>query len=657
MKKTIRNRITLYTCICLISVIIAAEILNVFSQHLNLVKDANQFVTSQADLKAESTDKWLTSQKNIVIQLKSALEYINTTDLKSIKNYLSFAFQYNHLANEYFIANENDPYIYGTHSGDFNADPKQRIWWKMAIKKQDVIFTEPYQDLATNDMIISIAAPLKLKGIQYVILMDISIKELVKLATETKTKSVQAFLINRTGEVITHENKAFLPKEDSATNLCDKLHVDLINSSPSVIKDYNGQKKFIHTAKIENTGWILGFTENQSVVWNNLLKIILQVCIVCTILILIASFLIQLLLKKSLKPIDTLKSFVIQNVIGKENTVTYNDEVAEIAYLIDQIQSKFIDTIQKTQTAVGSIHEDTALTEQQMSSINQSIMDISAMIQEFGSSIETQSDSIHEINSTCSTVESSVDELSKQASNMASRAGTIITHVNTVVPELLESKNSAVDMTSQSRISLENAIEGAKVIHQITNISNAIKDIATQTNLLALNASIEAARAGDAGKGFSVVADEIRQLAEQSNNEINKVDTLASKVLSSVDVLSFESTKVIHFLGETVLEDYDKLEKLAQHYKEDATYYENESNTLNASSEELNAAIQNISNVIQTITDTQEQLDEGTETINSNLQKITMDSASITEESQKIKRDVEELSSTIETFHVEQNQD
>ena len=653
MKKTIRGNIALFASICIVIVVVVSGIVNVFSQRYTLTNDVQQYVTSQANSKAETVNQWLITQGSITHQLKLSIEHLGFDDIQAIQNYLESCFDDNQQAIEYYIANETDPYVYSAHHKRYDLDPKERNWWQMAVKQKGVIYTEPYKDVATNDITISIAEALKIKGKQFVVVSDISINKLLELATATEdNKYVQIFLLTESGDVITHPNKEFLPTDKKTTNLCEKLGIKLNSKSPTMIKDYDGKEKFIHLTPIKSTNWVLGVTESKDKLNASLFDFIKRLYIICSILIIMAAITIRSLIKRFLRPIQTLKEFVANKIIGIENVPVFKKETAEILFLIEQIQENFISTIQNTQSAVVKIHSDATNTEEKMSSINSSIMDISAMIEEFGASSVTQSDSIHEINDTCSSVHSAVTDLSSQASNMAERSNGIIKHVNAVVPELIQSKQSAVTMTSQSKQKLEDAIEGAKVIHQIEDVSMAIKDIAAQTNLLALNASIEAARAGDAGKGFSVVAEEIRQLADQSNLEINKVDDLASKVLSGVTVLSQESMSVIEFLSKTVLDDYNKFEELANQYKEDANYYGNESSTLNASSEELNAAIENIVNVIQTITHTQEHLDHGTEEINENLQKITAESAAVKDETQKVLSDVEELSATVEKFHL-----
>lgn len=176
--------------------------------------------------------------------------------------------------------------------------------------------------------------------------------------------------------------------------------------------------------------------------------------------------------------------------------------------------------------------------------------------------------------------------------------------------------------------------------------------IAEQTNLLALNASIEAARAGEAGKGFAVVADEIKNLSNTTGSEIEKVNQLVGKVMESVNKLSTASNKIIAFLDEIVLKDYDKLEKLAGSYKEDADYYVEVSNVLGTHIDNLSTSIVNINQIIETIDASQKELNGAVQSVNDNLQMITNASENVSSETKDVMKSVTSLQETVEQFNL-----
>jgi len=121
-------------------------------------------------------------------------------------------------------------------------------------------------------------------------------------------------------------------------------------------------------------------------------------------------------------------------------------------------------------------------------------------------------------------------------------------HAKEISEDMEQIRKGSEDVSN----TIQNLVESAKEIQHITT---TIAGIASQTNLLALNASIEAARAGEHGKGFAVVAEEVRKLAEQSNQEVSRVEKLVQDIMlriGNVLISSSENEKYIKKGAETV---------------------------------------------------------------------------------------------------------
>lgn len=650
-RRTIRGSITLQTAIYLILTIIVCEAVAVNLLNSNMSKQARDYVSTEAENNANVVNEWLREEGNIVHTIRNSIAYMNNSDKDFIMDYLENSLAENENALMYYICFGYDGGVFPADHSELDLDPTTRDWWKQAIEKNELIYTAPYKDFASGQMIVSIAEPLMIRGEQAVMLADITIDTLTELVGNVgASENVQGFLLDADGNVISHDNKEFLPKEEGNTVLNDALGVNV--EEVSEIKDYDGKMKYISTSKVDVTSWLFGIVENKSVVTNQIVRSIMIAIVVALVTLLIVLILMSNTVKKSLKPIESMKSFIKDRIVGKDNCREQKDEVSEISYLIDEMKEGFITMIGRTKEESGSIHRKMKDASGKVSSISSNIMEISTAMEETGANVDSQTDSIRHIDDTCKETVLVIDALEDNAREMMNRAQEVMGRVDLIVPELMDGKNNAVNVASDSRKKLQEAIEGTKVIEQIAEVSTSIQGIASQTNLLALNASIEAARAGEAGKGFAVVAEEIKSLSEDTEQEIAKVNDLILKVLNSVHELSEESDHVLAFIDGTVMGDYDKLQMLAESYKNDAGYYAESSTQLGEIAEKVNTSIQNISSLFGTISAAQDEISEAVANVNKNLQEMNSSSENVAEETKGVLESIGTLQDTMDRFHV-----
>ncbi len=646
---SIKGRIILYVALCTIVIIAVTAALSSIVLKDALQTSEHNVLIAEAEGTGDTIDQWLIRQADIVETMKSALAEMDKDDREGIMDFLETNLSQNQDALMYYCCFGYNGGVLPANHSSLDLDPTTRSWWTDALAEGGLIYTEPYTDFATGQMIVSIASPLKIGGEQAVVLADITIDSLIEMVQNVSAdENIQTFLLAGDNSVITHENGEYLPKESGNTILSDVLRIDLESGEITTFTDYDGARKYCIVQEIERTGWKFGITQNTSVIRGKIVGNLVLPLIADLVMLVLSVILLNIVIAAMLKPMSEMKRFIKEKVVGMQNCRAERSEVKEISYLIEELENRVISTIRKTQQETVHIRNMMSATGDHVSAMNGNIMEISALLEETGASVALQTESIGNIDNTCKDVSCSIDELVNSAQTINGRANEIIVRVEQMVPEVLEDKASAIKVTLDSREKLQNAIEETKVISQIVEVSQAISEIAGQTSLLSLNASIEAARAGEAGKGFAVVAEEIKKLSETTENEIDKVNALTDKVMGSVKTLAEASNYIIGFLDDVVMKDYDKLETLADNYKEDATYYAQVSGALNENTKELSVSIANINGILDTINRSQKELDEAVQSVNENLQQITNASETVSGETKDVMNSINVLQTTMD---------
>ncbi|MGI5880013.1 MAG: methyl-accepting chemotaxis protein [Syntrophomonadaceae bacterium] len=199
-----------------------------------------------------------------------------------------------------------------------------------------------------------------------------------------------------------------------------------------------------------------------------------------------------------------------------------------------------------------------------------SMQEVSASTQEIAAGMEEVSASIQEVAASAEEMQVVFNVLQQEMEIESEKAKEIEKRALKVQSTASIAKKETGNLYTDIQAKIQKAIEDVKVVKEISSLAQNIASIADQTNLLALNAAIEAARAGEHGKGFAVVADEVRKLAEESAGSVKNIQGLTEQVQQAVGYLTNNSEEVLRFINDKILPDYDYIESIGVQYRDDS---------------------------------------------------------------------------------------
>ena len=362
------------------------------------------------------------------------------------------------------------------------------------------------------------------------------------------------------------------------------------------------------------------------------------------------SFLIIMVIKKSTKELIDNLDTIAEGDLSLQITTNSNNEFSimkkSLARAIENVRDLITNIMDSSQEINASSEELSASIEEISSKMNE----INSAAAEITSAMENTSASVEEVSASVEQIGASSSELTEKAEAGDATASEIKDRAVQIKLNVEKSRNLAGEIFIEKQSNILKAIEEGKVVKDIQVMAEAISAIAEQTNLLALNAAIEAARAGEQGKGFSVVAEEVRKLAEESSVTVASIQAVIIKVQKAFDNLSYNSKEILQYINERVSPDYKAMGEMGSQYEKDANFLKDFAYTLASNMEELSATMEEINKSIETVSATTEETSTNTFEIVNGVNETTASIEEIARAAQMQTQTAEKLINMVDKF-------
>lgn len=352
----------------------------------------------------------------------------------------------------------------------------------------------------------------------------------------------------------------------------------------------------------------------------------------------------------------------IQSMEEGDFTATYDrsilsrkDEVGIIANASMNTKDKIADAIAHVKRDLIVIGTHSQQTMEDIDAIDESIVDISASAQELSAAMEETTAFTEEMNAATVEIKAEVTNMKHHTEDVDALSAEIKERAEALNEQSKKSHAIASEIYNETNQELRQSIEKAGAITEIRELTQTILKITAKTNLLAINASIEATRAGEAGKGFAVVADQIRVLAENSKEAVSNISMITENVSEAVGSVVDDAKKLLDFVDNQVLKDYEMLLDTSVQYNTDADSVYECVTIISKSTDKLFNSIEHISTGIEEVTTAALNGTEGTVAIAEKVSEISQKTHTVKGQSHANQNSITNLTDAMRFFQLEQD--
>ncbi|UXZ97935.1 methyl-accepting chemotaxis protein [Pseudomonas phytophila] len=514
-----RHKILLAASIIVVLAFALFTLYNDYLQRNTITKNLENSVAQAGELTATGIQSWLSGRILILENLGQNVARQGTkSDLGGLVGQpsLTSTFQFTYIGDtEGVFTQRPDAEMPAGY------DPRKRPWYTSTVTADKTIISAPYL-ASVGGLVVTIASPIKINGkLAGVAGGDLSLETLVKIVNSVEFGGLgHAFLVSGDGQVIVSPDKDQVMK-----NLKDIYPGQTLTLDKKLREvTLNGQQRLLSFAPISGllgADWYIGLSIDKDKAYAPLGEFRTSALIAMVVAVIVIALLLSLLISALMRPL-TAMGRAMQDIAQGEGDLTRRlsiqgkDEFAELGGSFNQFVERVHASISEVSSATLLVHDLSQRVEQ---SSNSSILGFD----EQSARTNSVAAAINELGAATQEIARNASDASAQASQAREQAE----DSRAVVEKTIQAMTGLSSKISDSCTQVETLNTSTENIGQILDV---IKSISQQTNLLALNAAIEAARAGEAGRGFAVVADEVRNLAHRTQESADQVHKMIGEL-------------------------------------------------------------------------------------------------------------------------------
>ena len=538
------------------------------------------------------------------------------------------------------------PYLAVGEPLEILPDIETSAYYAEPKKRNRAFLTRAYTfSVGGKDVLMTTAsAVVKVNGkFQGIVLIDLALDDIISMVNSiTLYDSGWGSLLTQDGTVVAHKdpervNKAIF--DGNRVGDVQGLKAAMADGKP-FMEVHDGNFRYFYPMHFEATGqywyFLVSVPEDEVLAQAAAIsRLTLQISLAVLVL---AALLIFVVVRSSVKPLGVLagvaKEISAGNLEVPIRDETFGGEVRELSSSLKEMIASLVQNIDKAEQMSADAQAQTAKAQEAMQEAEAARHAAeNAKREGMLAAADRLEDVVNIVSSASEELSAQIEQSERGSAEQAARmaeTATAMEEMNSTVMEVARNAGTASEVSANTRLKAEegagivqSAVEGIRNVQtvsqalkedmgvlseqaeSISNIMNVISDIADQTNLLALNAAIEAARAGEAGRGFAVVADEVRKLAEKTMSATTDVGQMVTSIRKSVtqsidqvdravDLIA-SATEESNRSGDALQEIVTMMDETADQVRAIATASEEQS----ATSDEINRSINQVNTIAE----------------------------------------------------------